>query len=76
MVSRDSLINAIKSKGFAFKRQTERIDLYKQKGSTKRVEIRKRDYFDRKSVTHILRTAGFSMEEVRAFLGECDHTRH
>jgi DNA-binding transcriptional MerR regulator len=51
-------------------------DLYKQKGSTKRVEIRKRDYFDKKTVTHILRTAGFSIEEVRQFLSECDHTRH
>lgn len=76
MVSHDALINAIKSKGFRFKRQTERIDLFKQQGTTKRVEIRKRDFFDRKSATHILRTAGFTMEEVRDFLGECDHTRH
>ncbi len=76
MVSRDTLINAIRSKGFHFKRQTERIELYKQKGTTKRVEVRKRDLFERRSAVHILKTAGFTDAEVREFLGECDHTRH
>lgn len=76
MVRRDKLINAVKSKGFKFKRQTERIDLYKQTGTSKRVEIRKRDLFDRKSAVHILRTAGFGDQELKDFLGECDETCH
>lgn len=76
MVSRDKLINAIRSKRFRFKRETERIDLYKQQGTSKRVEVRKRDNFDRRSAVYILKTAGFSDDEVRTFLTECDETHH
>jgi hypothetical protein len=72
VVGRDKLINAIRSKKFSFKRETERIHLYKQKGSTKRVQIRSSGDIDPKNAAFVLKSAGFTEDEVKKFLAECD----
>lgn len=72
MVRREHLINAIRQKQFHFKRQADRVELYKQAGSTKRVEIPRRDLIDPAHAAFILRQAGYTDDEVRKFLAECD----
>jgi hypothetical protein len=76
MVAREHLINALRSKNFHFKRQADRVELYKQAGTTVRVEVRRRDFIDRAAAVHVLKTAGFSPDEIRQFLADCDNTHH
>lgn len=76
MVAREHLINAIRSKGFHFKRQADRVELYKQAGTTVRVEIRRKDFIDRSAAIHVLKTSGHTEDEIQRFLAECDNTHH
>ena len=72
MVGRDKLINALRKKNFSFKRQTERIDLWKQSGSTLRVQLPRKDTVDPKTAAFILKTAGYGDDEIREFLVACN----
>jgi hypothetical protein len=72
MVGRDKLINALRKKKFAFKRQTERIDLFKQAGSTKRVQVPRKDTVDPRTAAFILKTAGYNDDEVKEFISACN----
>lgn len=72
MVRREQLINAIRTKGFGFKRQAERVDIWKQSGSTKRVMLPRRDLIEPKNAAFILKGAGFAESEIKRFLSECN----
>jgi len=45
-IPRQSLVNALRSLGYTFKRQADRVEIYKQKGTTARQEIPRRDWLD------------------------------
>lgn len=70
------LINALRSLDFHHKRQTERINLYKKRGSPDRVEVRKRDYQEVETAKGILRRAGMDQEEIEKFIAECKESLH
>ncbi len=77
MVPHTKLINAVRSKGYAFKRKTERVEVYKLKGSTKRVVVQANRTHDPKYARATLRLAGWTDPEIEKFLAECDEqTRH
>jgi len=76
MVGNDALLNRLRALGFSFKRQTERVAIYKQKGKTRRVTVSKRNAHDANYVRIVLRMAGMSPDEIEAFIQETDHTHH
>ena len=68
MIPKDALINAIRSLNFTFKDQTDRVEIWKKRGSTDRVEIRRRDLHDPLAVRIILRQAGMAAGDIELFI--------
>lgn len=46
MVPNEALINRLRAAGFSFKRQSDRVMLYIQSGTRKRVEVRRNSAHD------------------------------
>jgi hypothetical protein len=68
VISHDALREAIRSLGYTFKRQADRVEIYKQRGSIKRVELRRVDLHDENAARSVLRQAGMSGEDIEAFI--------
>ena len=60
---------------FTFKRETPRVTIWKQRGSTKRVEIIKRDLHDDTYARSILTQAGMPLGQIQQFI-ESASRRH
>ena len=73
VVSNDKLINALRSLDYTFKRQADRVMLYRQRGGTKRVAVRRRDLHDEDYVRVVLRQAGMPDENIELFIRSCNH---
>ena len=56
--------------GFEFKKQSDRVMLYKQRGTTKRVEVRRNQAHEDDSARVILKQAGMASEDVEQFIRE------
>jgi hypothetical protein len=76
VIRNDALINAIRSLNFTFKRQTDRVDLYRKRGSTLRVAIRRNQLHDEAYTRTLLFQAGMSQSEVDKFIRECSLKRN
>jgi ribosome-interacting GTPase 1 len=76
MIPHDALINALRSLKFKFKRQADRVEIYKQSGSTLRVEVRRHDWHDETAVRQILRHAKMPQAEIDGFIAGARRTRH
>lgn len=70
MVPNDALTNRLRQAGYTFKRQTDRMMIWKQKGSTRRVMVRRNRDHDDDAVRVLLRQAGLSPDEIEAFIKE------
>jgi hypothetical protein len=70
MISHEALHNGIRSQRFGYKNQTDRVELWKQQGSTKRVEIRRRDFHGDDYARAVLRQTGMADEEIEKFIAE------
>jgi hypothetical protein len=70
MISHEALRNGIRSQRFTYKNQTDRVELWKQQGSTQRVELRRRDFHDDAYARAVLRQAGMADEEIEKFIAE------
>ena len=70
MITHEALRNAIRSRGFEFKRQADRVEIFKQRGTTTRVELRRISLHDDDYAQTILRQAGFGAEEIADFMRE------
>lgn len=68
MIPHDALINALRELGFQFKDQADRTLLYKQKGTTKRVHIRRISLHDEKAARILLTQAGMPLDEIENFI--------
>ena len=75
MVPSDALINALRSLKFRYKTQTDRVAIYKQRGTTLRVSVRRNQIHDDFYAQTILRQAGMSGEEIDAFLSETSRSK-
>lgn len=76
MIPRDALINALRSLNFSFKRQADRVEIYKQRGSTRRVEIRRCDLHDENAAKIILHQAGMSDADITKFIESAKKANH
>lgn len=70
MIPNDALTNALRSLGFTFKRQGERVMIWKKRGTTQRAEIRRIDLHDDAVARSILLRAGMPAVEVDAFIAQ------
>lgn len=68
MIPNDTLINALRSLNFRFKRQTDRVAIYKQKGTTLRVAIRRNQLHDETYTRTVLRQAGMALADINNFI--------
>ena len=75
MISNAALTNALRSLNFTFKRQTDRVMIWKQRGTTLRVSVRRHSTHDNEYSAVVLRQAGMSEEEIAAFIG-CTSNAH
>lgn len=76
MIPNSKLLNALRSRGYEFKDQLGRVCIYKLKGGTSRIEVRKHNYHGPDYCRHILVRAGMPLVEIEKFIAECTETRH
>ena len=71
MVPNDALINVLRRKlRYTFKDQTQRVAIYKQRGTTNRAAIKKAAEHTPEYAAAVLRHAGMSEEDIEQFLAE------
>ena len=69
MHSHKKLLDAVRSLGYEFKRRTKRVDIYRQRGTGKRISLSIRKLHSPEYCMTILRQAGMDQADVEAFLG-------
>lgn len=67
MVPNDAVTNVLRAHNFTFKRQSDRMMLWRQRGSQRRVQVRRNGSHDPDYVKTLLRQAGLTIEEIDAF---------
>lgn len=70
MIPNDALINALRSLKYEYKTQADRTLLYKQRGTTNRVSVRRVDLHDDKAARATLNQAGMRPEDVERFIAQ------
>jgi hypothetical protein len=68
LVPHEALRNAVRGLGFTFKKQTDRVELFRKRGSTLRVAIRRLDLHSEAYARQILRQAGMIDSEIEEFI--------
>jgi hypothetical protein len=76
VIPHEKLINALRSKKFEFKRQSDRVDIYKQKGTAQRVFIKRNAMHSEDYATVLLRQMGFTPSEIDKFVAETTDGKH
>jgi hypothetical protein len=76
MIPHDALINALLSLDYHYKGQSDRTLLYKKKGSTNRVNVRRISLHDEKAARILLQQAGMDREEVEKFIAAYRCSQH
>lgn len=62
------LVQRLRDAGYRFKRQADRVQIYKESGSTRRVNVPRRDFVTDNDARAILRNAGLTDGQVEKFL--------
>ena len=68
MISKQHFINKIRELGYTFKRQADRVDLWRKKGGTHYISVPRSDYLEDEFVSSSLRQAGCPRDEILAFI--------
>lgn len=76
MIPSDTLINALRSLNFYHKRQADRVHIWKQHGTTRRVEVRRNSFHDEQYARIVLHQAGMPPGEIEAFILSANNCRH
>lgn len=72
MIPSDALTNALRSLNFKFKRQADRVMIWKQRGSTLRVSVRRNRFHDPDYARIVLKQAGMSPEDIENFINSAN----
>lgn len=76
VIPNDALVNALRELDFEFKRQADRVMIYKRRGSTTRVALRRIDYHDEEAARTVLRQAGMSAQAIEGFISNYKTNHH
>jgi hypothetical protein len=67
-ISRQQVVARVREAKWRLSTQTPRVDIYKLSGSSRRMNIPKKDFFPESSVRAILKSAGLPRDDVEDFL--------
>lgn len=67
-ISRNQIIKRIREANWSHSSQTQRVEIFKLKGSAQRMNVHHRDFFPESQVRVILKTAGLTREQTEDFL--------
>jgi len=76
MIPNDALTNALRSLNFTFERQADRVMIWKKRGSTVRVAVRRHDFHDEQYARIVLSQAGMPPGEIETFIRSVNQGRH
>ena len=68
MIPRERFCNKIRELDYSFQRQADRVMIWKQKGSTNRIFIPRKDMLDDDFVRNALKQAGLGSPEIENFV--------
>lgn len=68
MIRRETFYNKLGELGYRFKRQTDRVLLYKKPNNPTFVTVPRRDLIDEDYVRTTLRVCGCSLDEIERFI--------
>jgi hypothetical protein len=68
VVPNSALVNALRDLGFEFKRQADRVMIYKKVGNTTRVAVRRIDMHDDEAAKIVLKQAGMDATAIEKFI--------
>lgn len=71
LISRDQVIARLRQANYTFQRQADRVELWRQRGTGRRVSITRRDMLTEDEVRIVLSQAGLTEQETNQFLREC-----
>ena len=72
MIPNDALINALRSLNFRHKRQSDRVWIYKQRGTTLRVSVRRKKQHDEMYARVVLKQAGMPPADIDSFIASAN----
>lgn len=70
MVPHDKLINALRSLRYTYKTQTDRVEIHRQKGTTRISAVRRNALHDDDYARNILRQAGMPADQIEKFIAD------
>jgi len=73
VVPNDAITNALRGLNFTFKKQTDRMMVWRQRGTQVRVLVRRNASHDEEYARTLLRQAGMPEHEIQAFLNSCNN---
>lgn len=73
MIQNDALINALRSLGYRFKKQTDRMMLYKRSGSSDRVMVRRNSAHSPEYARTVLKQAGMPPDQIDSFINSTNN---
>ena len=76
MIPNAALINALRDLDFSFKRQADRVVIYKKAGSTARVNVRRVTLHDEDYCRILLGQAGMPPDEIELFITNYHCNQH
>jgi hypothetical protein len=68
LIPNDALANALRDLGFEFKRQADRVMIWKKRGTTCRVSVRRNSSHDIEYSRTVLKLAGMPEAEIEIFV--------
>jgi hypothetical protein len=68
VIPHDALINALRSLNYTFKRQADRVEIYKRRGAATRVAVRRNALHDDDYARAILKQAGMPHDQIEPFI--------
>jgi hypothetical protein len=72
MISREKFINRIRELGYSFKRQAQRVDIWRRATDKHYISMPRTKNLREDYVRSTLRQAGCSPEEIEQFISFCD----
>ena len=68
MIKKAFFVNKLRELDFTFVRPADRVELWRQRGSSRRVNVPRRDEIPEAHVIFSLRQCGLEEDEIRAFI--------
>lgn len=73
MVPHEALIKALRSRGYSYKGQSDRVTMWKRPGSAKRIMVRKHSSHSEEAARSWLKQAGMSDDEIDRFIASVNN---